>query len=106
MVIWRLGVFDFLGPLYHSMSPNGALYKKPKLITLVAFFSYLRLAYVDGNLAEDIKAAMADKVMKQQCRHHLMNLRSVMEFYIPAVLMINDTCFVSTCNFDTSVLPS
>lgn len=75
----------FLGPLYHKMSPSGNLHKKPKLIMLVGFMTYIRMAYVNGNIANDIKEAMADKTMNPLHRKHLVNLSALMEFFIPAV---------------------
>jgi hypothetical protein len=97
LTVWRLGCMHFLGPLYHAISPGGGLYKKPKLITLVAFFSYIRMAYIDSNIAIEIEEAIQDKGVNAKHRYHLKNLQSLLEFFIPAVtdcisLLNNEIC--------------
>jgi hypothetical protein len=52
---------------------------------MVSFMSYLRIAYNDGKIADDIKAALADSALKLTYRKHLTNLSSLFEFFIPAV---------------------
>jgi hypothetical protein len=83
MTVWRLGAQHFWAPLYHAICPGAMLFKKMKLVTLVLFFSYVRLAY--PRIKGDLQAALADTSVKPKFRLHLKNLEALMEFFIPSV---------------------
>jgi hypothetical protein len=83
MTVWRLGAQHFWAQLYHALCPGAMLFKKMKLVTLVLFFSYVRLAY--PRIKSDLRNALADHSVKPKHRLHLQNLESLLEFFIPSV---------------------
>ena len=83
IILWSSFGHLFLAPLYHILFPAGHAVKKPRLIMMETFFTYLTLSYPTwkGQLHE----ALTDHSVMPIMKSFLMQLRDLMEWFIPTV---------------------
>jgi hypothetical protein len=90
---------EFIAPLFHTLFPAGIFFPKPKyLANIIQIFTYIRMAY--KSFKPQLDKALNDKRLKPHNRCHLLNLRTLCEFLIPAVhFYTTHTIVVRYCIF-------
>ena len=78
----------FIAGCFHSLFPGGIFKRKPQyLSTIVTIFTYIRLAY--PTFRQQLDNALAREDVSDSSKQHLINMKSLCEFYIPAVIHIS-----------------
>jgi len=99
--IWRMGAAYFFGPFWHECYPSSKFYDKPSLKTINRILSLFRLAYPE--IKPDLTRALGRSDLSQINRRHLTNLKQLLEWFIPKVLLVLDClpiylpCAVNDC---------
>ncbi len=87
-ILWRYGLRRWFAPFVHYLNPDRTVAVFPKLITMVAYMSYLRLGYpqvkplLDAAIA---KIGHPETIAERIAHSNLVNLRDVMEHLMPVV---------------------
>ena len=81
--VWKLGLLDYFGPIFHEICPANKLKVKPPLRIITTFFFYLMFAY--PHFKSDLLEAISTQKLPQSRRTHLQNLQDLCEFFIPVV---------------------
>lgn len=81
---------SILGPAFHRLFPTSRCMRRPKLTSLVSFFTYLSLAYNKErqfllNLWAHYKATNDGSEALVPIKMHLENLVVLFEFCLPTV---------------------
>jgi hypothetical protein len=86
-VVWSHWGARFLAPSFHHMVPASNFYASARLVTVISFFTYVRLALPDiaRELQEAITAARMDRA-KPLVLAYLLDLRDLLFFAIPVVI--------------------
>lgn len=85
-VVWAHWGPRFLAPLFHHLVPNANFNKSAKLVTILTYFTYIRLAY--PAFAAELKSAVATaRAMPQDpsVLSNLLDLRIFLTYFIPVV---------------------
>jgi hypothetical protein len=90
-VLWNHFGPRFLAPFFNEIVPASNFNKKAKLVTIVTFLTYLRLAYPSfkSELKAAIKHARELKRTTPLILQNLSDLRMMLEFFIPVVLFLH-----------------
>jgi hypothetical protein len=98
--VWRKPelFYTFWAPLEHSIHPTSAVYTKPKMKKLEAYFTAMRLLWPEFR---ELFLALPPPV-SGQLRAHLRNIILIFEFFIPIVCSLLLLCSVFLC---ASLLP-
>ena len=86
MVIWNHWASRVFAPLFHELIPDAKFMTKPKLVAVVHFFTYVRLAY--PKFRKQLKDALNHCRVADTLTHEysqLVDLRHLCEFFIPVV---------------------
>ena len=83
LILWRFAGPHFLWPMFHALIPRSAIRKTPKLVTIATFLSYVRLAY--PRFRVQLAEAINNPAVTDNNKRHLINLKRLCEFFIPAV---------------------
>ncbi len=90
-IVWRYGLARWFGPFVHYLNPDRPVTVFPKLITMVGYMSYMRLAYpqvkpvLDAAITE---IGQPETVAERIAHSNLVDLRSVMEHMMPVVSVV------------------
>jgi hypothetical protein len=93
-VMWKYGLERWFGPLFNFLIPDANVRKQPKLLTLVTFFSYVRLAYPqfkDQLLKAIADLGESDKPRDQVGHSNLKDLQFIIDFALPVVRLCSCT---------------
>ena len=83
LLLWRFAAPHFLGPMFHMLVPNSKIKSNPKLMTIVTYLSYIRLAY--PTFRRQLAAALIYPGVTANNKRHLSNLQTLCEYFIPVV---------------------
>lgn len=81
--VWRMAAADFIAPLFHQFFPGVPFPWTPRLVLSSRVFSLIRLSY--PNFKRSLDMALAKEALTDIQRGHLLNLRSICEWFIPKV---------------------
>lgn len=81
--VWRMAASDFIAPLFHQFFPNIPFPASPRLVLSTKIFSLIRLAY--PSFREQLNNALQKEALSDIQKGHLVNLRSLCEWFIPKV---------------------
>ena len=87
IAVWKFASAHFLGPMFHSLIPRHGFKKSPKLISIVTYFSYIRLAY--PTFKDQLMRAILNPYVSNNNMRHLKNLRTLCEYFIPTVSLFS-----------------
>ncbi len=73
----------FLGGAYHSMYPNSAILKKPRLGVLAHYFVFLFYAY--RGIKDPLERALSSPSLTASQRAHLLEIQQFFKFYLIVV---------------------
>lgn len=112
-VVWSHWGPRFLGPFFNHMVPGSDFRSKARLITIITFFTYIRLAAPSFavELQQAIQAARKLPA-KPLILAYLLDLRSLIFFAIPVVrndsrcININDNGFLLWCERGSTLFNS
>lgn len=85
LAIWKCCSQWLFGPLFHTLWPNSAVLQVPKHKFLTWLLSLLRLGYAD--IKDNLDQILNDAAIATEGRHNLLNLRTVLEYFIPVVIL-------------------
>jgi hypothetical protein len=91
-LLWKAGAFDFWVPLHLVLFPNCNVYKEMRLRKCVWWFNLLRVSYASWR--QDLKDVIEELDETDVVFNHMVNLRAMMEFFIPVV---SDGAYVYGC---------
>jgi hypothetical protein len=85
-VVWSHWGSRFLAPYFHQIVPGSNFSTGARLITIITYFTYIRLAAPSfaQQLQDAIKAARADRARPLPL-NYLLDLRTLVFFCIPVV---------------------
>jgi hypothetical protein len=83
MLVWSAYGHLFMAPLFHFMFPGGHAVKKPRLITIESFFTYIALSY--PTWSDKLAALLKDVNVMPVMRSFAIQLRDLVEVFIPLV---------------------
>lgn len=86
--VWRMYGADFLAPLFHDFFPTSPFPWSPRMVLSTRMFSLIRLAYPDFRYQLDF--ALNRPALTETQRKHLVNIRSLCEWFIPKVYSPRD----------------
>jgi hypothetical protein len=88
-VVWSHWGPRFLAPYFNHIVPGANFTAKARLITIITFFTYIRLAAPSfaTQLQDAIKAARADRE-RPLALAYLLDLRTLVFFCIPVVAVL------------------
>lgn len=81
--VWRMFGADFIAPLFHDFFPKTLFPWNPRLVLSTRIFSLIRLTY--PTFRNELKEALEKEALPEVERIHLVNLRSLCEWFIPRV---------------------
>lgn len=81
--VWRMTAADFMAPLFHHFFPNTLFPWNPRLVLSTRILSLIRLSY--PTFRDELANALAKESLTDIQRVHLVNLRSLCEWFIPRV---------------------
>jgi hypothetical protein len=92
-VVWSHWGPRFLAPLLHHFAPGANFSGGARLITIITYFTYIRLAAPSfaKQLQDAIKAARADRA-RPLALAYLLDLRCLVFFCIPVVTSLHLVC--------------
>ena len=88
--VWRMFAADFIAPLFHQFFPNTPFPWSPRLVLSTRIFSLMRLAY--PTFREQLDATINKEALTEIQKNHLLNLRSIFQWFIPKVLNLSLHC--------------
>ena len=98
-VLWNHFGPRFLAPYFNHMVPAANFSNKAKLVTIVTYFTYMRLAYVDlkQDLCDAIERSKETKRTNPKILDTLLDLQSIFEYFLPVLSFsclsnINEAC--------------
>ena len=80
--VWKKHAHTFLAPAFHALFPTGLCFAKPKLVTILVMFTYLRRVY--PSIAGSLQMAI-DSETRSQWKSNLIALQTLFEYFIPVV---------------------
>ena len=95
-VLWNHFGPRFLAPYYNHMVPGANFSKKAKLVTIITYFTYMRLAYpsLKPDLCDAIQRAKTKRT-NPKILNTLLDLQAIFEFFLPVVGFSNITSELS-----------
>jgi hypothetical protein len=83
--------FDILGAVSPLPFAAAQFFDKPKLLTITAFFTYIRMAY--PKVEPELMNALNDPTLPANFRSHLVNLQLLLQYFIPMVSDLSCSTF-------------
>jgi hypothetical protein len=81
-LVWKKCGGHFMAPAWHAMMPGACYTRKPRLLTMTIFFTYIRISF--PHWKHDLVRALA--TVKDAIKlNALKNLRDLVAYYIPAI---------------------
>ena len=72
---------------FHALYPSNIFYIKPSNLTsILAIFQYIRIGY--PSFKAELEEAMINPLLTPKSLAHLRNIKSICEFFIPAVNIV------------------
>ena len=85
LLIWRLAGPELTGPLFHALFPSTTWFATPSLLVVSRLLSLMRQAYGVRGVRDELKAVIADPMVKGVSRAHAENIWFFMEWLLPKV---------------------
>lgn len=95
-ILWREFGGFMLAPAWHAIMPACRFTRKPRLVTMVIFFNYIRASYRQWR--ERLRRALTYKNLSIDQTNALKNLRDLVAYYIPVVQEY--LCVLKERNYD------
>ena len=80
--VWKKHANTFLAPAFHALFPNALCFVKPKLVTILVMFTYLRRVYP---LVRDLLKTAISRACEPRWKNNLLALQALFEYFIPVV---------------------
>ena len=111
-LVWEHGLVRWFGPFFKRLIPGGNVSVRPRLVSIVTYMSYFRLAYDDPQLRRTLAVTAESLEQKRQigsrryciASSYIQDLRDLLEFFIPVVTTWIRVVVVYTVSTSTSVL--